>query len=108
MKPTTPHAVQPAAPPAVQPTPKLEHDSTTREEDPTSTVQPGKKTSKELPPAQKESLKQATVEFVKDAVGGIACASLSDADAQGVLFSLDKDLQSFSLTGRGTYLVYEN
>ena len=98
--------MQPAAPPAVQPTPKLEHDSTTREEDPTSTVQPGKTTSKELQPALKESLKQATVEFVKDAVGGIACASLSDADNQGVLFSLDKTLQEFSLTRSGRSRTY--
>jgi hypothetical protein len=44
-------------------------------------------------------LKQATVDFFKEAVGGIACASLvAHADAQNVLFSVDKGLKDFSLT----------
>jgi len=91
--------------PVVQKETKLHEGSTAQ--DPTSTVLLGKRTSKELPPALKESLKQATVEFVRDAVGGIACASLSSGvDADGVLFSLDKALHSFSLTQNGKDRTY--
>jgi hypothetical protein len=90
----------------VQPAARLEKPSSEQGEDSSYTAQPGKRTSKELPPGMKDSLKQATVNFVKDAVGGIACASLAGPDAEGVLFSLDKTLQSFSLTQSGAARTY--